>query len=291
MRGVLSSITAVLLSLAFAAEARAIEHPLSGHQFRSGQDLLTQVNGFLGETRQERLSGHEPCAAAIGRFEKDVFMKGTGVVAVSPRIVLTNAHIVTKDGQVKRRVSFELPAGNGFNTYPGTVVSVGTISVGRAVAILDWAIIVLDSNASATPLALAFPRSDQLPRFSGRLFMISYSRFPNTLPGSGEEFPVVSRACTIHDDRLGYRHDCSAMEGGSGAPILVRENNWCTIFGLHQGAFRPPENVYPDRENVPYKKETANIAVSMDMLKDGFMRVLAAVQQGIPVRDMIKKAH
>lgn len=269
--------TAALLSLIFAAEAQALGSVPSTAEVRLPQ-WRTAINDFIGATAPSRVPNDEPCASAIGRFETDIFLRGTGAVTVHPRLVLTNAHVIASEGTAKHRVTFELPFRGKFRTYPGTVVSVGTMHPDKVGHWLrDWAIVVLDSDAATEPLDFGTPPLEFLNRHRGELFMISYSRL-KSLPGSGDQFPVISRSCSVHGTESGlFTHDCSSVYGASGSPLLTRIGNWCASVGLHIGG---KQIASAKKERLTFSRDTHNYAIPATSYRDEFIRVVNALKDG-----------
>lgn len=242
------------------------------------------VNGFVGGTPRV-VNQSDICAPSVGRFQEGVFLMGTGSVVVHQKLVLTNAHLVAKEGEVKDRVPFELPNGKGgFRKVMGRVVQVGTKNPEQPINYKhDWAFIALDKDSGVTPLSLSFPRLDQLGRYETSLSMISYSRMPRTVPGSGDKHAIVSTNCGIKGVDGGLAvHNCSGSYGGSGSPMFATEEGWCTMKALFRGGTKLDKDKYPNTEAVPYLFETANDAVIPLFFKQAFLDILARINSGLP---------
>lgn len=276
---------AYLCCSAFLDQAHAFPNSLGSSVFDHLGPFIP-VNGFVGEIRPVRAPLDEPCASSIGRVRG--VMTGTGAVALHRRLVLTNAHVVAKDGVVQDRVESLLPDWGGFQAYMGTVVSLGTKDLRETYEHRkDWAIIVLDTAVPVKPLSLGFPMARDIDKLRSNLFVVSYSHFRRTLPGSGVQFPVVSRSCGIQSEKAGmFSHNCSTSPGGSGAPLLKRDpDGSCTIMALHRGA----PHVESDLEELVFSDATANEAILPLFFKDEIMRILKALEGGRPISEMKAK--
>lgn len=173
--------------------------------------------------------------SAIGKFKGT--MTCTAAMILDPRIIVTAAHcIMERDGTIGRsNFSFQpgYQVGSNRAKFDATVRAIGSRqSVGHESvrdAARDWAILVLDRTPlRVQPLALSRHSiaSSELPEL--QLQLPAYSDDV----GDAEALSVDT-ACAVRDlvwDTL--IHNCTAGQGSSGAPLIVREEHGYAIIGI-----------------------------------------------------------
>jgi len=173
--------------------------------------------------------------SAIGKFKGT--MTCTAAMILNPRIIVTAAHcIMERDGTIRRsNFSFQPGYQTGSNSakFAATVWAVGSKqSVGQETlrdAARDWAILVLDRTpASVQPFVLSRRSIGTLELSELQLRLPAYSD-----DVADAEALSVGPACAVREvawDTL--IHNCTAGQGSSGAPLLVREEHGYAIIGI-----------------------------------------------------------
>lgn len=247
-----------------------------------------RANGIVG-TEPRPINPEEPCAEAIGRVG-DAHAFGTGSLIGDRRIVLTVAHaVVDAMGIVAAEAVFSLEDNRGrFRSFSARVVSVGT-RASKTERARDWALLVMDDPPrDRAPLAVDFDKTPvDLFRPGPRYSMIGFSAFRRLLPGSGYNYPVISRNCgPTGENRLGgagvLMENCSTMPGGSGSPML--EPGGCKLVAIDEGPLTGRAE-----EALPDAVMNDGMAVYASSFRTQYLRVLGYVRRGLPASEITRR--
>ncbi|NUR44803.1 MAG: trypsin-like serine protease [Sphingomonas sp.] len=172
---------------------------------------------------------------AVGKFKGT--MTCTAAMILDPRIIVTAAHcIMQKDGTIRRsNFSFQpgYQVGSNGATFDATIWAIGSRqSVGHETlrdAARDWAILVLDRPPSGVqPFALSRRSIGASELSELQLQLPAYSD-----DVADAEALSVDPACAVRElvwDTL--IHNCTAGQGSSGAPLLVRGEGGYAVIGI-----------------------------------------------------------
>jgi V8-like Glu-specific endopeptidase len=173
--------------------------------------------------------------SAVGKFKGT--MTCTAAMILDPRIIVTAAHcIMQKDGTIGRsNFSFQpgYQVGSNNAKFDATIWAVGSRqSVGHETlrdAARDWVILVLDRAPSGVqPFALSRRSIGTVELSELQLQLPAYSD-----DVADAEALSVGPVCAVRElvwDTL--IHNCTAGQGSSGAPLLVREEHGYAIIGI-----------------------------------------------------------
>ena len=97
----------------------------------------------------------------------------------------------------------------------------------------DWAVLLLErAPKGIRPFLLAELSVDQLKRLGRQIFMPSYA-----IDTASAQVLSLDPACSVRN--LAWNvlvHDCMTSSAGSGAPLLIRQEQEYAIVGVHTGA-------------------------------------------------------
>jgi V8-like Glu-specific endopeptidase len=241
---------------------------------------LRYASTFKGSAWRRAFTGNDACAAAVGLVETSSVGRSTGfLVGGQHRVVLTTAHgLVDKEtGRPLRRANVRFDNSRDGRIATGaTVAAVGaTADFATTNAARDWAVLLLDEPLPRVQsLTVRYARQpDELPRLGPSLALIAYHY--DFMSGNAA---AVSDRCSItHAAADGLvLHDCDAMVGSSGGPILHRQGALCTAVAINQGCLgRHARNLdYQPLGN----DANANRAVPLANLRETLEQVLRRVE-------------
>ena len=208
---------------------------------------------------------------AIGRLTGS--MVCTAAIVLHPRIVLTAAHCVTGNMSTTRQPNLVFrPAYQGgvsLGAFGAKVWALGTAQPLEDQSLhdasRDWAILLLHERpAGIRPLRVSSYTSDQLKSLRGGILLPSYS-----LDMAKAQALSVDPACSVRDALWEVLlHDCQAAAGASGAPLLVRDDVWYAVAGVHSGSM-----FVDDQEDRPARL-IGNSAISVERFADNLRKLL-----------------
>ncbi len=177
--------------------------------------------------------------AAIGRFKGT--MTCTAAIIVHPRIIVTAGHCIANgNGKVRpSKLIFQLgyQDGTDLGQFQARVWAVGATQIFAPQSVRDasndWAILLLErAPVGIRPFLLSNRSKDALMQLEKQIFMPSYS-----IDVAAAQVLSVDPACSVRDVAWNVLvHDCKASYGGSGAPLLTRQNRWFGVVGIHSGS-------------------------------------------------------
>lgn len=240
MRSVASSPFGIAASVAVAILLwPAAAMPASdGEQDLSAQPRET-YKSVSNDDRRRIVDARAAAYAAVGRFTGT--MTCTAAVIVHPRIIVTAGHCVAnRNGRIRPSKLIFQPgyqAGTDLGQLQARVWAVGTTQMFGPQSVQDasndWAILLLErAPVGIRPFLLSNRSKDTLMQLGQQILMPSYS-----IDIAAAQSLSVDPACSV----LGLVwnvliHDCKASYGGSGAPLLIRQNRWFAVVGIHSGS-------------------------------------------------------
>ena len=165
----------------------------------------------------------------------------TAAIVLHPRIIITAGHCIAERDGTTKRFSFSFrpgyQAGTDFGHFKATVWALGSKQSFEKQSVHDasndWAILVLDrAPAAVRPFLVAHLSFESLRSRERQLLMPSYSS-----DVANADALSVDPTCSIR--KLAWDvlvHDCKALFGSSGAPLLLRDGPRFAIAGIHTGA-------------------------------------------------------
>jgi hypothetical protein len=243
-------------------------------------EMLQRVSTFKDSAWRRAVTGDEPCADAVALVESSVGQSSGFLVGRQRRIVLSTAHglVSHQDGRALRRaaVRFEHTR-NGPASFDATILRVGaTAAFATDNAARDWAILLLDRPVpgvqALTPRYATRP--DELRRLGPTLALLAYH-----YDFMGGSRAAVSDRCSISGRADGLAlHDCDAMVGSSGGPLIHREPGRCAVVAINQGCLGRHQRNVDYRPNGP--DANANRAVPLANLGDVLEPILRRLDEG-----------
>jgi protease YdgD len=184
--------------------------------------------------------GRLPPHAAVGHFTGT--MVCTAAIVLHPRIIITASHCLTeRDGSlIRARGVFRpaRPAGADVDRFEATLLAVGArqdlTAQSADEAANDWAILVLDRAPTGTrPLGVHSLTRDALGQLGAlQLMMPSYSA-----DEAGHVRLGIDPGCSVDRAAWGLLlHNCQAARGASGAPLLIQDQQWYAMVGIHSSS-------------------------------------------------------
>jgi len=264
---------------ALAADGAPAPDPPPSHRI----EALQRVSTFKGSAWRRAVTGGEPCADAVALVESSVGRSTGFLVGRQRRIVLSTAHGVVShpEGKALRRASVRFDhTGDGPVSFGATVLRVGaTAAFATRNAARDWAILLLD-RAVPGVRALApryAARPDELRGLGPTLALLAYH-----YDFMGGDRPAISDRCSVSGRADGLAlHDCDAMVGSSGGPLIHREGDRCAVVAINQGGLGR------HRRDVDYRPDgpdaNANRAVPLGNLRDVLEPMLRRLEAGEPL--------
>jgi len=177
-----------------------------------------------------------PPYAAVGRLSGS--MVCTAALVLHPRIAVTAAHCVTSGNGL---ISLLPPiyasgyqAGGELGHFKALVWAIGAQQdfTGQSAhdASNDWAVLLLESApAGIRPFLLSDLPADTLMALGSQVEMPSYA-----IDVGEAQVLSLDPACSIRKHAWNVLvHDCKTSSGGSGAPLLIRQQDWYAVIGIH----------------------------------------------------------
>jgi hypothetical protein len=250
-------------------------------------DLLQRVSTFKDSAWRRAVTGDEPCADAVALVESGIGRSSGFLVGRQRRVVLSTAHglVSHADGKTQRRVAVRFDhTRDGPLSLGATVLRVGaTAAFATDNAARDWAILLLDRPVPGVqPLE---PRYEAAPGglrgLGPSLALLAYH-----YDFMGGSRPAISDRCSISGRADGLAlHDCDAMVGSSGGPLIHREGGRCAVVAINQGCLGRHQR------NVDYRPDgpdaNANRAVPLDNLRDVLEPILRRLEAGADARELV----
>ena len=217
------------------------------------------------------VNARTPPYRAIGKLTGS--MACTAAIVLHPRIVLTAAHCVTGNMSTLGRPGLLFrPAyqgGIGLGVFEARIWAMGSAQqLGEQSlhdASRDWAILLLkEKPADIRPLRLSSYTAGQLKSLRGGIVLPSYS-----FDMAKAQALSVDPSCSVRDAMWEVLvHDCEAAAGASGAPLLVRDDVWYAVVGIHSGAM-----LVDDGEHRP-ARPIGNSAISVERFAASLRQLL-----------------
>ncbi len=231
----------------------------------------------------------EPCVTATGRLDVDGEFMGTASLVLSRREVLTVSHVPMKAGVRRDRFTFLL----GYNRGRADFISGATVVArggyyadrysGSHYLAGDWALAVLDEEAPARLAPLGIYRGRREDLLGQPLWIQGYAASYNA-----HDAPFIARNCFVQgihplDGRL--LNSCGADKGSSGAPLLLREQEGCSVVGIEAGGV---EGLL----RAPYALKVSNVATAASEFAAAASAVRRLLAQGlgaVEIRETLDK--
>ena len=202
------------------------------------EEIVRVVGGPDARTRRV-VDARLPPYAAVGRLSGS--MVCTAALVVHPRIAVTAAHCVTSGNGL---ISLLPPiyasgyqAGSELGHFKALVWAFGAQQdfKGQSArdASNDWAVLLLEgAPAGIRPFLLSDPPADTLMALGSQVEMPSYA-----IDVGEAQVLSLDPACSIRKHAWNVLvHDCKTSSGGSGAPLLIRQQDWYAVIGIHTAA-------------------------------------------------------
>lgn len=235
---------------------------------------------FPGDTRAPVTE-----AGAPWRCVGKLFLPGSRFMTASlvgPNLILTAAHGLVRDGQLKAglfifRPDFGSPHHRADDFATVTKVWLGTRTPERSACChSDWAILQIDKNLGNTYGTLGVDDTDDatLSRNGRHYYLSSYNRDFKY----GAEAAWQTGGSFVSPDPLGYLlHDFSTSNGASGSPIFyfspLDYGQNARIVALNVAEKTPHHETLYD---VPFSPHVANVAISSHQ----FFKTLRGILSG-----------
>ena len=229
---------------------------------------FASVAGAAIFDRDDRIASTDP-RSPVGIVTSSRTSYGSGFL-IDDCHVLTARHVIGKNEVMGMRSRFRLSVGVDRQS-DGTVIAAGRQAERRGDFSDDWALLRLDSCLGKE--AGAYPVSNQ-----GFYRIGTSSALLPTLVGLGypsdrkRRQATVDPACAARQrTEIGLRHDCAAIPGGSGGPLIAwnAARSRFEAVAINVAEFR-------QRSAVAFTLERANLAVELAPLR---LRIEAAMRQ------------
>lgn len=224
----------------------------------------------LGHVRHP-VNARAPPYRAIGKLTGS--MVCTAAIVMHPRIVLTAGHCVTGNMSVARQSNLQFrPAfqwGVGLGVFEAKVWALGTTQPPARQSLhdasRDWAILLLKGRPTGIrPLRVSNYAPNQLKSLGGRILLPSY-----VSGRTGAQELGVDRSCSVRDAIWDVLvHDCAAAPGASGAPLVLKDDVWYTVVGIHSGS------MFVDDGRSHALRLVGNSAISVDKFAGDLRKLL-----------------
>lgn len=187
----------------------------------------------------------------------------TGAIVLHPRIVLTASHCVTRNmsppahGTLTFQLAYQ--AASRSSAFNGRLWAMGAIqhrdwqTVHEASE--DWAIVLLEGRPRGIrPLRVSNYSLQQLMSHQGQLLLPRYS-----FDIAKAELLGLGAPCSIRGEAWRILlHDCAATTSASGAPLLMKDDVWYAVVGVHSGS------MYVDDEDDHSLRRLGKSAIRVD---------------------------
>ncbi len=194
----------------------------------------TRLPGIAGADDRRTVEPREYPWSAVGRLNTTVGQRCTGTL-IGPRLVATAAHCLfnRRTRQPMRPESVHFLAAYGRGEWAATA---------RAVAIrrgtdgppgdpgADWAIVTL-ADPIGQQVGWIAPAAGQPVAGEAAILRVGYGQDRAHLPMA----VLGCRILGVAPGRTILAHDCDAVRGDSGSPILVLQDGRLTLAGVHSG--------------------------------------------------------
>lgn len=177
--------------------------------------------------------------AAVGKFKGTMLC--TAAVVLHPRIIITAGHCVAvgdaRPGRVELTFQPGYQGGTDLGRFKATVWAVGAhqrwAEQSAHEASNDWAILLLErAPIGVRPFRLSSKTPDTLMDLGGQILMPNYSA-----DAAGAQVLSLDPACSVQNLLWNVLvHDCKASVGASGAPLLMRNQQWYEVVGIHSAS-------------------------------------------------------
>ncbi len=194
-------------------------------------------------------------SAPVGLVRTGVNSTGTGFL-IGECLGITASHVFGRRIRIGRRLTFDLEAAGG-SRFRGRIVAFGNVYRGSADLSGDWALFALadcpGSSSGYYPVANLAANSGIDKDF----ISIGYPRGNNLAP-------IVDPSCQIRArSTSGLHHDCAALPGNSGSPIL----RWNEEFHRYEAVAMITAGNHHWR-GIDYRDDIANVAVDLASVVD-----------------------
>ena len=197
----------------------------------------------------------------------------TGAIVLHPRIVLTSSHCATGNMsppahgtltfQLANQIASSSSAFNGRLWAMGAIQHRDWQTVHEASE--DWAIILLDGRPGGIrPLRVGNYSLQQLMSHQGQLLLPRYS-----FDIAKAEMLGLGAPCSIRG--AAWRillHDCTPTASASGAPLLMKDDVWYAVVGVHSGS------MYVDDEDDHSFRRLSKSAIRVDRFAGSLRELL-----------------